>query len=152
MSVQATLPTVTELLLTRQDKTPDSTIGELMYNGIHECFILEDRDRGLTKNTPLEQINKIKVFGLTCIPYGRYEVAMTWSNRFGCMMPLLLGVPGWEGVRIHWGNYSKDTEGCLIVGQTKAKDFVGSSKVEYSSLQGKLAIDCVKGKVFITIN
>jgi len=36
-----------ELELTRSAKTSKSTIGELTINGVFECFVLEDRDRGL---------------------------------------------------------------------------------------------------------
>lgn len=142
---------LTELFLKRTTFTEQSTIGELSIEKNHECFILEDYDRKLTKENSIDFINRVKIFSLTCIPYGRYEIVISFSNRFKCLMPLLVGVPGWEGVRIHWGNWAKDTEGCLIVGKTKGNNYVGSSREEYSSLLGKLQELCSKGKVFINI-
>lgn len=141
-----------ELISKSLFKTDESTISDISIDGKHLCFILEDKDRGLTQNTSIEQIEKIKVFGLTCIPRGRYEIVITYSNRFKCMMPLLLDVKGWTGVRIHWGNWAKDTEGCLIVGTTVGKNEVEGSKIAYAKVISLLQDACSKGKVYITLN
>lgn len=109
-----------EIKLTREHFNDICTIGSLTIEGddIH-LFTIEDVDRKLTQTDDLATIKDIKVFGKTAIPYGRYEVVMTFSNRFKQLMPLLLNVPGFEGVRIHAGNTDKDTEGCLLVGYQK---------------------------------
>ena len=112
-----------KLELIREDFTEESTIGSLLIDGKFYCYVLEDKVR----------MNE-KVYGKTAIPYGTYKVVITRSPRFKVDMPLLLNVPGFEGVRIHWGNYAKDTEGCLIVGLRKAKDMVLDSKKAYSYL------------------
>lgn len=57
-----------------------------------------------------------KVYGHTAIPYGKYPVVLTWSNRFGRIMPLIDNVPGFTGIRIHSGVTNRDTAGCLLVG------------------------------------
>jgi len=140
-----------ELLLTRTTRTEESTIGLLAINGAAFCFTLEDKDRSLKQSDTLSQIQRSKVYGKTAIPSGRYEVAMTFSNRFKQYMPLLLNVPGFEGVRIHPGNKAADTEGCILLGETKAENFIGSSKAAYSKFLAKLKAVEKTEKVFITI-
>jgi hypothetical protein len=103
-----------ELQRTTGLRTEDTCISKLLVNGKFECYILEDKDRGLTSMMSLEQINKLKVYGETCIPYGKYEIDLTLSARFKKVLPILLGVKGYEGVRIHTGNTKADTLGCLL--------------------------------------
>ena len=94
---------------------------------------------------------KAKIHGMTAIPYGEYEIVITWSNRFKCLMPLLVNVPGYEGVRIHTGNKAEDTEGCILVGKTKGLDFIGNSREEYAILFKKLSEAAQKEKIHLTI-
>ncbi|TXH59205.1 MAG: hypothetical protein E6Q97_00335 [Desulfurellales bacterium] len=134
------------LLLTRRWFTLNSTIGDLTLDGQWLCFILEDVVR------PSEAP---KVYGATAIPYGCYEIALTHSPRFGRILPLLVGVPGFEGVRIHPGNTARDTEGCLLPGHSRTLDAVGQSRLAFASLFArlesaklraeKLTIEIVKG-------
>lgn len=140
-----------EIKLIRKIRTGKSTIGELYINNQRECFTLEDKDKGLTQKMPLSEITAKKDFGKTAIPSGRYEVALTFSNRFKQYMPLLLNVPGYEGVRIHPGNKAEDTEGCLLLGQTKASDFIGQSKLAYQAFLRQFKAVEKKEKIFITI-
>jgi GH24 family phage-related lysozyme (muramidase) len=123
----------------RKEYTPKSTIGELYVDGKFECYALEDRIRAL------------KVPGTTAIPSGNFEVVVTWSNRFKRPLPLLMNVPNYEGVRIHTGNKDEDTEGCLLVGKTKQRDFVGGSKDAFSELLPKIQEALQREKVFLDI-
>lgn len=52
------------------------TIGKMYIDGVYVCDTIEDRDRGLTQNTPLSEIKKIKVPKETAIPTGTYRVTM----------------------------------------------------------------------------
>lgn len=140
-----------ELTLKRHTFTKDSTIGDLLIDGQYECKILEDTDRGLRSSDGLDYILSKKIFAQTAIPYGRYEVVMSYSTRFKRQMPLLLKVRGWDGVRIHWGNKPEDTEGCLITGTEENQDFVAHSHDAFDLIFGILSAACAKGKVFINI-
>lgn len=128
-----------DLELKRKWFTPKSTIGELFVNGVFECFILEDRYR------PGEP----KVYGKTAIPSGRYEVKITPSPRFKRDLPLLLKVPGFEGVRIHPGNVPADTEGCLLPGKVRDTDRVLESRAAFEALFTKLK--SASGPITLTI-
>lgn len=130
-----------ELLLIRNKSSKESTIGELTLDGKHIAYTLEDVVRPKGE----------KVFGKTAIPTGRYEVVITFSNRFQVMMPLLVDVPGYSGVRLHWGNYSSSTDGCLLVGTGKATDMVTDSRKAYAVVHKLIEDGLAKGKVFITI-
>lgn len=115
-----------ELKVYRKEKTSISTIGELFVDGKFECFTLED------------PIRDKKIPGETAIPTGRYKVILNLSNRFKKIMPLLLNVPNFEGVRIHTGNTPKDTEGCILVGCHFSKNWISESKKAYEALFTKL--------------
>lgn len=147
-----------EILLTRTKFTEHSTTGSLCVDGVYECHTIEDVDRGLDQSMSIEEINKHKMFGVTCIPYGRYEVIVTKSERFSQMaghdvyLPLLLNVPGFGGIRIHKGNKPEDTEGCLLPVTTLGNDFGSDSTHAWENLNDKINNALKKGeKVYITI-
>lgn len=123
-----------ELKVFRKIFSNTSTIGELHVNGNFFCYTLEDKDRGLVKTQPLTEIAQKKLFGQTAIPLGKYDVALTYSNRFGKYMPQVLNVPAFEGIRIHPGNKAVDTLGCLLVGMKMGEDLVSDSRTAYNAL------------------
>jgi len=96
----------------------DRTISQILVDGIPFCYGLEDKDRGLFNWMTMQEIYEKKVVDETAIPYGTYRVILDYSPHFQRIMPHIVNVPGFSGVRIHWGNYPKDTEGCLLVGTT----------------------------------
>lgn len=110
------------------------TIGKLYVDGVYVCDTIEDKDRGLTDDMSLEDIVSRKKYGETAIPYGTYKVKITYSPKYKRMMPLLLGVKGYSGIRIHSGNTAKDTLGCIIVGENKKKGMVINSRITYNRL------------------
>lgn len=125
-----------ELKLVRKWLTQNSTIGELSVNGKFECFVIEDNYPTPWKKTP----------GKTAIPAGKYEVIVNLSNRFKVDMPLLLNVPEYAGIRIHPGNTSADTEGCLLPGRIRQQDKVLESKLAYDALFTKIKAALAKGE------
>lgn len=123
-----------KLKLKRIAFKPTYTIGRLFVDGKYVCDVLEDRDRGLTDSMTLEEIMRIKKYGETAIPYGTYKVQITYSPKYKKMMPILCGVKGFEGIRIHSGNTSKDTLGCLLVGRNSKVGMVTESRKTYNML------------------
>lgn len=123
-----------ELKLTRLKVTDKATEGRLYVNGEFECFTLEDVDRNL-------ESGGTKIDNKTAIPKGKYEVTITFSNHFQKLLPLLIGVPNYEGVRIHSGNTDADTEGCILVGSINDKlddDYIGASRKAFDHLYPKI--------------
>ena len=98
------------LLLKRRIFTATTTIGTLSIDGDRICDTLEDADR------KLEEGGK-KIYGKTAIPRGKYEVKITWSNRFKKYMMQVMEVPQVEGIRIHAGNTHENTDGCPLCGE-----------------------------------
>lgn len=121
---------MTTFSLNRVQKDPDVTIGELKIGQLHVCWILEDPVREI----PGEPVETWKIKGQTAIPLGTYKIERTYSPRFGHTMPQLMDVPGFEGIRIHPGNTTGDTEGCLLPGLERRKDSVGSSQLAYREI------------------
>ena len=74
----------------------NTIIGHLYINGKFFC-------------TTLENLHK-------AIPIGFYSLKLTYSPRFKRYLPLISVVPNRSGIRIHAGNSSKDSQGCVLVG------------------------------------
>ena len=105
-----------ELILKRHTLKEDYTMGRLSINGTTFCDVIEDKVIDVNKNGKFDN-NETKVYGESAIPYGTYEIIINQSTRFKRLLPLLLNVPHFEGIRIHPGNTAKDSHGCLIVGK-----------------------------------
>ena len=128
-----------KLKLIRKYKCPNYTIGHLYINDKYFCDTLEDKVR---------ELNSIedKIKHKTAIPKGKYKVVVTMSPRFKRLLPLLLNVPFFEGIRIHRGNDENDTSGCIIVGENKIK-----GKVINSTYYEKKLVELLKNEENIEI-
>lgn len=104
--------------------TLQSTGSLLVFDNTVQCFILEDEVR-----------NGLKVKGETAIPYGIYDVILSYSPKFKRYMFMLVGVPKFDGIRFHSGVRDEDTEGCLLPGEMlsiEANDIrLVNSKIAY---------------------
>ncbi len=101
------------LKIIRKKPQGNAICGELLIDNRWFCSTLERTD--------------------VAIPAGFYPVTLTMSPRFGEVLPLIGNVVGYakfanssfsnlqidrprDGIRIHAGNYPRDTAGCILVG------------------------------------
>lgn len=138
-----------EILLVRKNTLGSATIGEMYIDGELKYYTMEDKDRqievhGCSAKVPRE----------TCIPRGKYKVIIDYSNRFMRDMPHVLDVPCFEGIRIHIGNYTGDTEGCILIGTGYSlcpTPMVTNSRVAFNEFYPKLQEALKDGEVWIEI-
>lgn len=127
----------------RRSRTNDvCTIGSLYVNGTFLCNVLEDPVRELKGIPPAVW----KIPGKTAIPAGQYQIVLSFSPRFRRILPELLNVPGFTGIRIHPGNTDADTEGCLLPGTWNGGDRVDASARAFSSLVAELNVAIQKNE------
>ena len=132
-----------ELILERIAKRKTYTIGRLYireqvmdeylpgYEDHYFCDTLEPTWRDYANGA-------YKVKGRSAIPEGRYAVVISYSPKFEAWLPILLGVPKFEGIRIHAGNTAKDTEGCILVGKNRLVGQVVDSRIWLHRLKQKI--------------
>ena len=156
-----------ELVLQREPSTPKSTPGQLYIGTGFECYVIEDVVRETSRQEGQSReawVASWKIKGQTAIPAGRYRVVLTRSERFSrsataraghpveVITPLLLEVPGFSGIRIHAGNTSEDTEGCLLPGCARPHlDAVTGSRLAYDNLVEKIRAALAAELVYINV-
>ena len=155
-----------ELRLERKYRSNNYCIDKLYINGKYFSDALEDPDRGLTDSMSLEEIQKIKIKGNTCIPYGTYNITLdVYSPKFGSKsyykevcngkVPRLLNVKGFDGILIHVGdgpNGHKLTEGCILIGRNTIKGGLTEGKKYFQLLYNQMLEAKKRGeKIKITI-
>ena len=139
-----------KLTLKRIALRPTYTIGKLYIDDVYFCDTLEDTVRDTNKNGKFDN-GEQKIKGKTAIPYGTYEIKWTYSPRFKKYTPQLMNVPSFEGIRVHAGNTSADTEGCLILGENKQVGKVLNSRAIINKFYPIIKEACSNGKVTIEI-
>lgn len=60
---------------------------------------------------------------ISCVPAGTYKVKKYSSETYPGVYELQ-DVPGRSKILIHWGNYNRNTQGCILVG-SEHKDIDG---------------------------
>lgn len=128
------------------------TPGTLYIDGERFCSTLEDRDRGLTQDMTIGEIQSKKVYGETAIPKGTYKVTTkVVSPKFSkypfymevCngRLPRLLDVPGYEGVLIHVADgWKKDKllAGCIGIGERQSDGSLLNGRETFKRLWNKI--------------
>lgn len=128
-----------KLELVRDTKAKSCTFGRLYVNNKFFCYTLEDL------------VREKKIKHQTAIPVGKYQVVINYSIRFKKMMPLLINVPNFEGIRIHAGNNASNTSGCILVGRSLGQESLIDSKSTFSEFMEILSDALVDEKCLIII-
>lgn len=150
-----------ELLLTRIAKRKTYTIGRLSI--LEE--VIDEYSTGTAERYFCDTLEPTwrdyehgayKVKGRSAIPEGRYAVVISYSPKFGAWLPILLGGPEfnkqWQGIRIHAGNCSEDTQGCILVGKNREVGKVLDSRIWLHRLKQKIVEAKDRGEaVWLTI-
>lgn len=126
------------------------TIGDFYINEVFFCNTLEDKVRDTNKDGDLNDFNEGKVYGETAIPYGEYDVVLSMSPKFKRLLPEILNVPHFTGIRIHCGNTAEDSAGCPLLGENKIKGMVINS-AKYEKELVKVLKETLKTNEPITI-
>lgn len=144
----------------RKWKKEDYTIGRLYVNDAFFSNTMEDKDRGLDKAWPLKTIELAKVYGKTAIPTGTYVIKLTyspefanrsWGKKYGGLVPEIMDVPGFTGIRIHPLNTADESLGCIGVGENKYKGRIVYATRYYSELMDNYLMPAHKSGDIITI-
>lgn len=136
------------LTLQRKPQDPNSTPGSLAVDGVFQCFTLE---------LPVKD-------GLpgSAIPAGKYEIELAlspkflrsddpWVQAYAAEMPHLVGIPGRSLIMVHWGNGPDNTDGCILVGQSRDVDYVGNSRSAFAALFLEIQAGIKSGGCWIEI-
>ena len=105
------------------------------YKGDTAIGILFDQNGNLGTYFTIEKLSKR-------IPMGHYAVELTKSQKFKKDLPIVYNnsVTKRRGIRIHEGNSVKDTEGCILIGNTANLNSltIGDSKKAVSQIVKEL--------------
>ena len=137
--------TIGHLYIAKEPDGNNPGLGQPLTKGLQICDTLEPTWRDYKNGA-------YKVKGRSAIPEGRYAVVISFSPKFKQWLPILLGVPKFDGIRIHAGNCSEDTEGCILVGKNRLVGQVLDSRIWLHRLKQKIVEAKDKGEpVWITI-
>jgi len=95
------------LELVRLEETDHGTFGVLKVDKVVCCFTLEPSD-------------KLNAQNISSIPAQQYTCRLHQSQHHG-LTYLVESVPGRSGIMFHPGNWVKDTEGCILLGDKVGK-------------------------------
>lgn len=139
-----------KITIDRKWFTTKATMGILRVpDAGFECYTLEDVARPLG----------VKIYGETAIPQGEHKFILNMSSRFKRLLPLIYNTPNytltdgygaqWTGIRIHGGNTSDDTHGCILLGYKRGDNNLYESKKALEDFMDIMKAQCEPGKEYL---
>lgn len=146
-----------------------STQGMLDIDGLFECYTLElpftdglpggaipagERYRVVSAPSP----KFLRLASMLSTPPAYREFLAEYAGK----MPHIEGITGRSLIMFHWGNYAGDlpwtpqlehaeTDGCVLVGQSKGVDIINASRPAFAQLHGKIYQPMIDGNCFLTV-
>ena len=133
-----------KIKVVREYFSETETLGSMYVDDKFFCFTLEDYDRKLKQSQDLKFIQSTKVAKQTAMPSGDYRVILSISNRFQRLMPEVLNVKGFAGIRIHGGNTHENTEGCILIAKNRFVNKVSTFGKIRNWIQGTMESNLTK--------
>lgn len=80
------------------------------------------------------------------IPNGTYKCVRGKHRLHGMTEDFetfeITGVEGHQGLLFHWGNWNRDSDGCVLLGHTRSGDMVTNSRVAFHDfMEGLKGLD-----------
>ena len=116
------------LLIIRDEFTDKSTVGKLFLDGEMFCYTLE-----------LPYLDNQR--SISCIPEGQYKVRLRTAKESATrdyLHLLVKDVKDRTYILFHRGNTSKDTRGCILVGQSCQQNRVNNSTLAMDLLMKEI--------------
>lgn len=156
---------MTRLVVTRRWLTDAASEGTVeIPERSFRCYSIEDRSRGLRADMPLEEIERLKVHGVTAIPVGEYELifcplrdkSIHWDRKsaHGPEVLHLDGVLGFTHAHIHPANSAVELLGCIAPGLDRTRpddNWVGRSRLANEALRAVVVPALRLERVFVSV-
>lgn len=133
-----------KIKVVREFFSETETLGTMYINDVFFCYTLEDYDRKLKQSQDVAFIKNVKIAKQTAMPSGEYRLILSLSNRFQRLMPEVLNVKGFAGIRIHGGNTHENTEGCILVAKKRFIDKQSALLKIRNWIQGTMEVQLIK--------
>lgn len=110
------------LTLQRIAETANLTSGRLLLDG----NVISDTIEPPAGYASACRIHNPKIKGR--IPAGFYKVELAFSPKFEQILPILIHVTGFDGIRIHGGTKPEHTKGCILLQPGKTAQVINLLK------------------------
>lgn len=138
-----------ELGLTTTLMDAIATQGMLDIEGVFECYTLElpYSDGSVGGAIPAGRFPVIPQPSPHFLEVGRTD---DWVAQYAGKMPHII-IPDRSLIMFHPGNFVSNTKGCVLVGESKGMDVIGSSRPAFAALFRKIYSPMLAGNCFVTV-
>ena len=122
-----------DMILNRRQFTRDGIFGDLLSDTGDVLFV--------TLEHAYVDTNSEKLF-VPKVPEGVYTCKRGMHRLAGMTSDFetfeITGVPGHTDILFHWGNFNKDSAGCVLLGENRGVKMIVNSKVAFGKFMSLL--------------